>query len=139
MLDNLRRSLSAPSIVVALIAGWAAPAQAAAVWTAFVLATIVLPPLMPVMVGDRAAPARRRRCAAISAPWRGSSARAHAVGLMIVFLAHQAWLMGDAILRTLFRLAIRAGSCWSGPRRPRRRSAAAERFGASTAAWPGRW
>ena len=49
MLDNLRRSLSAPAIVLALIAGWAMPLEEAAVWTGFILSTIILPPLISVM------------------------------------------------------------------------------------------
>jgi hypothetical protein len=44
MLDNLRRSLSAPVIVLALIPGWAAPALVAPVWTAFVLSTMATQP-----------------------------------------------------------------------------------------------
>src|ERR1044072_2893287 len=35
MLDNLPRSLSAPSCVLALVAGWLLPADAALLWTAF--------------------------------------------------------------------------------------------------------
>ncbi len=49
MLDNLRRSLSAPSVVLALIAGWAMPIEDAAAWTAFIVSTIALPPLLPVI------------------------------------------------------------------------------------------
>ena len=43
MLDNLRRTLSAPAAILALLAGWSLPLPSAAVWTAFVIATIVLP------------------------------------------------------------------------------------------------
>ena len=106
MLDNLRRSLSPPSLVVALIAGWAMPFQDAAVWTGFVLSTIVLPPLIPVMVDI----ASRRPGVTLRSHFRvlGAEMRLALIqaGLMIVFLAHQAWLMGDAILRTLVRLTI---------------------------------
>ena len=56
MLDNLRRSVSPPAVVLALIAGWAMPFGDAAVWTAFILSTIVLPPLIPVIA--RTAPQR---------------------------------------------------------------------------------
>ena len=49
MLDNLRRTLSAPACVLALLAGWALPFAAAAVWTGFVLLTILLPPFLPVV------------------------------------------------------------------------------------------
>ena len=106
MLDNLRRSLSAPSVVLALIAGWAMPLEDAAVWTGFILSTIVLPPLFPIT----AEIAARRPGVTL-----GSHVRALGVelrlaliqsGLMIVLLAHQAWLMGDAILRTLVRLTV---------------------------------
>ena len=106
MLDNLRRSLSPPSVVVALIAGWAMPLQGAAVWTGFILSTIVLPPLIPVMVDI----AGRRRGVTLHSHFRALRAEFGLglvqSGLMIIFLAHQAWLMGDAILRTVVRLTI---------------------------------
>ncbi len=106
MLDNLRRSLSAPTVVLALIAGWAMPLEEAAVWTGFILSTIVLPPLIPVMT--EIAPRRpgvtlRSHVRALGAELRLALIQS---GLMIVFLAHQAWLMGDAIVRTLVRLTV---------------------------------
>jgi cyclic beta-1,2-glucan synthetase len=106
MLDNLRRSVSPPAVVLALIAGWAMPLQDAIVWTSFVLSTIVLPPLIPVL----AQIARHRPGVTMASHLRalGGELRLALIqaGLMIIFLAHQAWLMGDAILRTLFRLVI---------------------------------
>ncbi len=106
MLDNLRRSLAAPAVVVALIAGWAMPLEEAAVWTGFILSTIVLPPLIPVIA--EIAPRRpgvtlRSHVRALGADLRLALIQS---GLMIVFLAHQAWLMGDAIVRTLVRLTV---------------------------------
>jgi cyclic beta-1,2-glucan synthetase len=107
MLDNLRRSLSAPAAVLALLVGWMMPLPGGAlVWTVFILSTIALPTLVPVI--------------AAIAPWRSevtlaSHARAIArdlrtalalSALLITFLAHQAWLMGDAITRTLWRLFV---------------------------------
>ena len=35
-------------------------------------------------------------------------------GLMVIFLAHQAWLMADAIVRTVVRLTITRRNCSSG-------------------------
>ena len=106
MLDNLRRTLSAPSLIVALIVGWTLPFGIAAIWTAFIVATLALPPLIPVL-------------AQAGFPRPGVTPRSHAravghdvrlgliqIGLMLVFLAHQAWLMADAILRTLVRLCL---------------------------------
>jgi cyclic beta-1,2-glucan synthetase len=106
MLDNLRRTLSAPSLVLALLVGWTLPMEQAAVWTLFVLATIILPPLTPVLarVFDR------RPGASLNSHMRalGEELGLATVqsALLITFLAHQAWLMGDAIIRTLVRLLI---------------------------------
>ena len=106
MIDNLRRSLSAPGAFAALVAGWMLPPSAAALWTSFVLATIALPAAIPLLGGML--PRRR-----------GLSLRVHlrAVGqdmrlallqttLLIAFLPLQAWMMCDAIGRTLFRLGV---------------------------------
>jgi cyclic beta-1,2-glucan synthetase len=106
MFDNLRRTLSAPAAFLTLIAGWALPFASPVIWTTFVIATIALPPLLPLLT--RLIPHRR-----------GISKRSHlrAVGtdlvlavsqvaLTVTLLAHQAWLMTDAIVRTLFRLYV---------------------------------
>ncbi len=106
MLDNLRRTLSAPSTVAALLAGWAAPGEVAVGWTIFIVATMAIPPLLPVVAqatARRPAATMRGRVRTLGGDLRLASIQ---VGLMLVFLGHQAWLMGDAILRTLFRLAV---------------------------------
>ena len=106
MLDNLRRTLSAPAAFLTLIGGWTLPFASPLIWTSFVLATIAIPPLLPVLIG--LIPHRR-----------GISKRSHLtgvgkdlvlalsqIGLTLTLLAHQAWLMTDAILRTLFRVYV---------------------------------
>src|SRR5216684_499869 len=106
MLDNLRRSLSAPARVVALLAGWALPLQAAVVWTGFVLSTIALSTLLPVLaaiVPRRARVTTRSHLRGLAADVRLALSQ---TALLVVFLAHQAWLMADAIGRTLFRLLV---------------------------------
>ena len=106
MLDNLRRTLSAPAAMVALLAGWTLQFDAALLWTGFVVATIVLPTLVPV--------------ASVILPRRtditqGSHLRALGADLglaltqsflLLAVLADQAYLMGDAIGRSLFRQCI---------------------------------
>ena len=106
MLDNLRRTLSAPAAVLALLAGWTLSFEAAAIWTFFVLATIVLPTLIPVVsavVPGRTGITVRSHLGALGADLRLALVQS---ALMISFLAHQAWLMGDAIARTLTRLFV---------------------------------
>ena len=106
MIDNLRRTLSAPACVLALAIGWTLSFELALVWTTFVLATIILPSLIPVI---SAIPGRRPG-AAMSGHLRalGGDLRLAATlsALNITFLADQAWLMGDAIARTLWRLFV---------------------------------
>ena len=106
MLDNLRRSLSAPASVLALVAAWTLPFHAAFIWTAFVLSTIALPPLLPIM-GDVLP---RREWISLGSYLRllrgGLYHAAALTGLVIVFAAHQASLMCDAIGRTLIRVLL---------------------------------
>ncbi|HYX63881.1 MAG TPA: glucoamylase family protein, partial [Burkholderiales bacterium] len=106
MLDNLRRSLSAPASLAALVAGWMLPLQAALVWTGFVVSTIALAMLLPVLsaiVPRRARITLRSHLRALAGDLRLALVLA---GLQVAFLAHQAWLMADAIARTLYRLLV---------------------------------
>jgi cyclic beta-1,2-glucan synthetase len=106
MLDNLRRTLSAPTCLLSLLAGLALPVAAASVWIGFVLSTILLPPLIPVaaaIVPRRAGTTLRSHLAAFVSDLRLALTL---WALVITFLAHQACLMGDAITRTLVRLFL---------------------------------
>ena len=107
MIDNLRRSLSAPAALLALLIAWLQPVPADAIWTAFILLTILMPPLLPAIAGiipHRAGISLRNHLRGL----RGDFALGLVQGAFLVtFLAHQAWVMVDAVVRTLFRLFIR--------------------------------
>ena len=106
MLDNLRRSLAAPASVLALVVGWTLPLPAAALWTGFVLAALALPPILPVIAAclpHRSPMSSRSRLRALLADLRLALSQ---TALLVTFLAYQAWLMGDAIGRTLYRLVV---------------------------------
>jgi cyclic beta-1,2-glucan synthetase len=106
MLDNLRRSLSAPASVAALVAGWTLAADAALLWSGFIVSTIALSTLLPVLsaiVPRRAGVTARSHLRALAADVRLA---VFLTALLVVFLAHQAWLMADAIGRTLYRLLV---------------------------------
>ena len=51
MIDNLRRTLSAPLMVATLVAAWTLPSIFTGLWTAFVVATVVVPAALPVLMG----------------------------------------------------------------------------------------
>ncbi len=106
MLDNLRRSLSAPSSFLLGVAAWTLPAVSPLLWTGLLLGSVAVPAFMPVL--DGLVPRRQ-----------GFSKRSHlrATGgdiqvaalqglLAIAVLAHQARYMTDAVVRTLWRLYV---------------------------------
>ena len=106
MIDNLRRSVSAPASVLALLGGWTLPTASAWVWSAFVLATIAVPALLPFLSGvvpRRLGISKRSHARAV---WAELELALLHIALQVAFLAHQAWLMVDAITRTLFRLLV---------------------------------
>jgi cyclic beta-1,2-glucan synthetase len=106
MMDNLRRSLSAPVAFLALMAGWVLPGISAAVWSGFICATIALPPLLPLFSG--LIPRRRKisKRSHVRAVLKDFSLALSQTGFHLALLSHQAWLMADAIIRTLYRLCI---------------------------------
>src|SRR5208337_1388567 len=97
MLDNLRRTLSPAASVAALLAGWVLPRNGALIWTAFVVMTIGLPALLPIVaaiVPRRPGVKMRSHFRALRKDiWLAASLTA----FQITFLPHQAWLMIDAI------------------------------------------
>jgi cyclic beta-1,2-glucan synthetase len=106
MIDNLRRTLWAPAALLTLVAGWTLPNATPALWTLFVLATIALPSVLRVLAGvlpRRRGISKRSHLLAFAADVRLAAAQ---VALAVAFLAHQAWLMTDAILRSLTRLYV---------------------------------
>ncbi len=107
MLDNLRRTVSAPATFLALLAGWMLPPTPATIWSAFVLATFAIPALLPVASGvlpRRLRISQRRHWRAVGNDLLMAVLQ---VLLLVTLIAHQAWLMTDAIIRTLTRLFIR--------------------------------
>ena len=103
ILDNLRRTLSAPASVAALVAGWMLPLPAAVAWTAFLLACIALPAVMPVVASllpGRAGITARSHLRFVGTEL-GRALRQMA--FQAIFLAAQTGLMVDAIGRSLYR------------------------------------
>jgi cyclic beta-1,2-glucan synthetase len=104
ILDNLRRTVSAPAAFLTLVAGWLLPPASPWVWTLFILATVAIPPLLPFFIGL----SPRRKGISLRSHFRGVLSDlglgASQIGLTLTFLAYQSWLMTEAIFRTLARL-----------------------------------
>jgi cyclic beta-1,2-glucan synthetase len=106
ILDNLRRTLSAPAAFLTLVAGWLLPHASPWLWTRFILGTIAIPALLPFFIGL----SPRRRGISLRSHFRGVfsdlALGLSQIALTLAFLTFQTWLMTDAILRTLGRLFI---------------------------------
>ncbi|MGD0023744.1 MAG: glucoamylase family protein [Xanthobacteraceae bacterium] len=106
MIDNLRRSLSAPASFLALVGGWTLPFASAELWSAFILTTIAIPALLPFFTGivpRRLGLSKRIHLWSVGEDLKLALSQ---IVLLATLLAHQAWVMSDAIVRTLFRLTV---------------------------------
>ncbi len=106
MFDNLRRTLSAPAAFLTLCAAFLLPTVPAGWLGLWVLASIALPSLLPLPAGivpRRRGISKRSHLRALATDSVLALAQA---AFRVAFLAHQAWLMTDAIGRTLFRLFV---------------------------------
>ncbi len=107
MSDNIRRSLSPPATLLSLFAGWLLlPTTSAAIWTIFIVSLTLIPSLLPAISG--ALP--RSQALTLESRMKsicGDFAQALAISAAnVMFLGHQAFLMIDAIARTLYRLLV---------------------------------
>ncbi len=106
MLDNLRRTVSAPAAFLTLVVAWMVPGTSPTMWSGFIVATVALPLLLPVLGGvipHRHGISKRSYARAVG---RDVVLAASQIGLTLTMLTYQAWLMGDAIVRTLVRVYV---------------------------------
>src|SRR6478735_7128198 len=92
MLDNLRRSLSAPAALAALVVGWTFPAKIAIPWSGFILLSLGLPTLLPLFAAilpRRSTVTLRSHLRALRLDLWVALAQ---TGLLISMLGYQAWL-----------------------------------------------
>jgi cyclic beta-1,2-glucan synthetase len=107
IVDNLRRSLMDPSLLLLLLAGWFALPGEPLYWTAVAVAVLFLPVYCDLLFALLRVPLRRHAFG----PWLRDTARAfangHAVALFgLIFLLHQALLSVDAIVRSVARVFV---------------------------------
>ena len=106
ILDNLRRSLLAPSIVLLLIAGWTFLPGQSVWWTLFVLLVLAFPVYAHVTTGLLIHPRGIPWTSHFWSVWGDLRTNTLQIALEIVFLAHQAYLMVDAIARVAHRKLV---------------------------------
>ncbi len=107
MVDNLRRSLTPIFWVMASIAGWTLlPFTQAAQWQALLILSLFMAPTFDIVnaiVPKSMETTPRGHFTALAHDVAFGTAM---VALKVVLMAHSAWMMGDAIIRTLYRLFV---------------------------------
>jgi cyclic beta-1,2-glucan synthetase len=103
LLDNLRRSLVPPAVVLLLALGWTVLPGSFWVWTAIGLAVPALP-IIQWLIGTLIGCVRNGSLSPLLSAGSTVSATLGQVAISIAFLANQAYLLVDATLRTLVRL-----------------------------------
>ncbi|WP_206604040.1 GH36-type glycosyl hydrolase domain-containing protein [Chimaeribacter californicus] len=108
MIDNLRRSLVTPALLLTLAAGWTLPAAAAWLVTLSLLAVMLLtamaPPWWEALLRSRQPTlSAADNLRIMRQEWALSSQQAL---LTLCLLPDNAWRMLDAIARTLYRLTV---------------------------------
>ncbi len=104
IVDNLRRSLLAPFALASLLAGWLTPQ--AGVATVLLLIVLALPTVLPALLGMIPRGPSPDLPSHLRQTGRDARAALAQMALTLAFLADTAWRMGDAILRTAWRLRI---------------------------------
>jgi cyclic beta-1,2-glucan synthetase len=103
ILDNLRRSLVAPSMFLWLVAAWTIFPGSPLLWSLFVVLTIAFPVYLHVTTSLLIHPLGIPWSSHFWSVWGDVRTNTAQVALSIVFLPHQAYLMTDAIVRTIYR------------------------------------
>ncbi|HVR34101.1 MAG TPA: glycosyl transferase, partial [Acidimicrobiia bacterium] len=106
MVDNLRRSLSPVGALFTLLASFLVPGVPVWPWTGFVVFAIAAPALLPLF--ERMIPRRTTTPGAVrlSRWWLDAARVGGRLVLQAAFIAHQAVRTTEAIVLTLWRLAI---------------------------------
>ncbi len=104
--DNMRRSTVEIGQLAFLFAGWLLFPGSPARWTLLGLAAIAAPWLVALLLAAMRPPMDKSWRAYYSAVGHDAITSIQQLAVRVVFLPHQAWVSADAILRTLWRLAV---------------------------------
>ncbi|MDT4898251.1 MAG: cyclic beta,2-glucan synthetase [Acidobacteriota bacterium] len=104
--DNLRRSLVAPTLLLWLVIAWTILPGSFLIWTTFVLLVLAFPVYAHVTTSLLIHPRGIPWTSHFWSVWGDIRTNTAQVALTLTFLAHQSYLMMDAIARTVYRKLI---------------------------------
>ncbi|HEU4595677.1 MAG TPA: glucoamylase family protein [Pyrinomonadaceae bacterium] len=104
--DNLRRSLVAPCVVLWLVFAWTLLPGSPLLWSLFVLLALAFPVYAHVTTSLLLHPRGIPWTSHFWSVWGDARTNTAQIALTLTFLAHQAYLMCDAVARTLYRKLV---------------------------------
>ena len=104
LFDNLRRSLVSPALFLCLLLGWTVLPGSPLFWSSAVLAVIFAPVLVQFISGVLTRPGKTHWLGRLWGFTYDAWFNFHQSLLHLTFLPNEAYVMSDAILRTLFRM-----------------------------------
>ncbi|WP_449429625.1 GH36-type glycosyl hydrolase domain-containing protein [Rhodanobacter umsongensis] len=105
ILDNLRRSLVPASLLVLLVTGWLLLSPVFS-WTLAVLAMVLVPPLLAALLDLAQKPQDVQLDQHLRAALRAGGQHLARMALALAWLPHEVQYSLDAIVRTLWRMAV---------------------------------
>jgi len=105
ILDNLRRSLVPTSLLLLLVTGWLFLSQVFS-WTLAVLAMVLIPPVLSALLDLVQKPREVQLDQHLRAAMRTSGQHLARMALALAWLPHEVLYSLDAIVRTLWRMAV---------------------------------
>jgi cyclic beta-1,2-glucan synthetase len=106
ILDNLRRSLVAPALLLWLLAAWTFLPGSSFWWTLFALVTVSFPVYAHLTTSLFSHPRGVPWTSYFWQIWGGFGTNTKQVALMLAFLPQQAWFMLDAVGRVAYRTVV---------------------------------
>ncbi|WP_244932837.1 glycoside hydrolase family 94 protein [Pandoraea apista] len=106
MLDNLRRSITAPAALATLVCAWTVAQAPVGIWSALVVLAISAPALFLIATGLIPSQTGIWMPSHWRAVGRDMCSGVERTLILASMLANHAWLAIDAIARTLFRLTV---------------------------------
>ncbi|MDH5315397.1 MAG: hypothetical protein OEW44_02850, partial [Gemmatimonadota bacterium] len=106
LFDNLRRSTLEITQLLFFAIGWTLLPGEPLRWTLLGIGAVAAPWIISLLLAAMRPPLDRSWRAYYDAVGRDLVTSAQQLGLALVFLAHQAWISADAIVRTLWRMGV---------------------------------
>lgn len=104
LLDNLRRSLVSPTLFLTLLFGWTIFPGSSAFWSLFVVGVIFAPPVLSILTGILRPVSNVPWLTKVWATVYETGLNVFQCLIQISFLVNEAYVMFDAICRTLYRM-----------------------------------